>query len=75
MRIRCFKMAEDNDAKDALSSSTSCNNEIVTSFGRISPVWKQFGYKKDVSGNLSRALEHIASCVARVLPMAEVQLI
>ena len=75
MRIRCFKMAEDNAAQDALSSSTSYNNEIVTPFGRISPVWKQFGYKKDASSNLSRALKHIASCVARVLPMAEVQLI
>ena len=44
-------MAEDNTAQDASSSSTSYNNEIVTPFGRISPVWKQFGYKKDASGN------------------------
>ena len=56
-------MAEDNTAQDASSSSTSCNNKIVTPFGQISPVWKQFGYKKDATGNFIKgALAYCKLC-------------
>ena len=55
MCIRCFEIAEDNIVQDASSSSTFYNNETVTPFVRISPVWKQFGYKKDATGNFIKS--------------------
>ena len=43
-------MATDSD------SSLGCNNQIVTPFGRLSPVWRHFGYKKDTAGNLIKGV-------------------
>ena len=47
MCIYCFKMAEENEAACALSW-----NYLFIPSGRVSPVWKHFGYKKDSTGSL-----------------------
>ena len=46
MRVKRFKMAEETDVR------VHSKNEICSPHGRISPVWKHFGYKKDSTGNL-----------------------
>ena len=47
MCIYCFKMAEENEAACALLW-----NYLFIPSGRVSPVWKHFGYKKDSTGSL-----------------------
>ena len=44
----------DNGLDSSTRSSVHCNDKSVTPFGRISPVWRHFGYKKDTTGNLIR---------------------
>ena len=47
MCIDCFKVTKENEA-----TCTCSQNQTFTLSRRVSPVWKQFGYKKDSTGNL-----------------------
>jgi len=47
-------MAEDNGVHRG-PACRCAQDEIFTLFGRISPIWKHFRYKKDSTGNLVKA--------------------